>query len=285
VEELKPHHSKELVCSFLKLRNMRHHTTTTRLGFIYAAYTPSLWWFEIEELFRKLLLNGAMVFVHSDKPPAQLMTGALLCILAMMLLLLLHPYPRDSDHYSAIAAQAQLCLSLLLALVLITGIGLFSDHRGAESAVVTSIIVLSCVCTVLFIGSELVAKVWRALQQAQHALREPRRQKKGVRGSTVLAHEVRAGPSRCLAQLLSCVPALIVAIVAISTLPISFLSSPPPPCVYVCVCVVRPPAEACADEGGVPTGGSGLRDGWAALATYTGVYSSECCGEAFKPAE
>jgi hypothetical protein len=192
-EELKHRHSKQLVTSFLKLRNMRYHTTTTRLGFIYAAYTPSLWWFEIEELFRKLLLNGAMVFVHPDKPPAQLMTGALICVAAVMLLLFLHPYPRQSDQHSAIAAQTQLCLSMLLALALIAGIGLFSDSAETESMVTTVLITVSCVINVLFILGEYVAEFRGALHKTKlHVLSHNNHKAAGraKRGVTLLSKEV-----------------------------------------------------------------------------------------------
>jgi hypothetical protein len=50
-----------LVTEFFRRRNMSMHYTRMRLGFLYSSYKEEFWWFEIEELFRKLLMGSLMV--------------------------------------------------------------------------------------------------------------------------------------------------------------------------------------------------------------------------------
>ena len=41
---------------------------TARLGFLYSAYGPTAWWWEIEELMRKLLLTAIAVLLDAGSP-------------------------------------------------------------------------------------------------------------------------------------------------------------------------------------------------------------------------
>jgi hypothetical protein len=46
----------------------RSEATVKRLGFLYDAYGPTAWWWEIEELMRKLLLTAIAVLLDAGSP-------------------------------------------------------------------------------------------------------------------------------------------------------------------------------------------------------------------------
>ena len=43
-------------------------TTQSKYGFLYLSYGPSAWWWEVEELVRKLLLSAVVVLLQSGSP-------------------------------------------------------------------------------------------------------------------------------------------------------------------------------------------------------------------------
>jgi hypothetical protein len=43
-------------------------TTMKRYGFLYDAYGPTAWWWEVEELVRKLLLSSLVVLIDAGSP-------------------------------------------------------------------------------------------------------------------------------------------------------------------------------------------------------------------------
>ena len=43
-------------------------TTRAKYGFLYEAYGPSAWWWEVEELVRKLLLSAVVVLIEPGSP-------------------------------------------------------------------------------------------------------------------------------------------------------------------------------------------------------------------------
>ena len=43
-------------------------TTRSTYGFLYEVYGPSAWWWEVEELVRKLLLSAVVVLIESGSP-------------------------------------------------------------------------------------------------------------------------------------------------------------------------------------------------------------------------
>ena len=42
--------------------------TTAKYGFLYEVYGPSAWWWEVEELVRKLLLSAVVVLIEPGSP-------------------------------------------------------------------------------------------------------------------------------------------------------------------------------------------------------------------------
>ncbi len=43
-------------------------TTKSTYGFLYEVYGPSAWWWEVEELVRKLLLSAVVVLIEPGSP-------------------------------------------------------------------------------------------------------------------------------------------------------------------------------------------------------------------------
>ena len=43
-------------------------TTKSKYGFLYEAYGPDAWWWEVEELVRKLLLSAVVVLIEPGSP-------------------------------------------------------------------------------------------------------------------------------------------------------------------------------------------------------------------------
>ena len=43
-------------------------STRARFGFLYEAYGPTAWWWEVEELVRKLFLSAVVVLIESGSP-------------------------------------------------------------------------------------------------------------------------------------------------------------------------------------------------------------------------
>ena len=55
-------------------------TTQSTFGFLYLSYGPTAWWWEVEELVRKLLLSAVVVLFDSGSPlQVQISSRILLC--------------------------------------------------------------------------------------------------------------------------------------------------------------------------------------------------------------
>lgn len=84
-------------------------------NWIYFSYDEHVWWYEIFELFRKLFLNGIVVFVGPGSL-AQIILSCFMCLGALYIALNIKPYQDDSDDLLANICLAQLFLSLFLGL-------------------------------------------------------------------------------------------------------------------------------------------------------------------------
>jgi hypothetical protein len=90
-----------------------------RLGFLFVAYKPRIWWFEIFEMIRKLIMASALVFVWEGSP-SQVAAGFVVTLAALVATLLLNPFVNQklgSMHVFSLIVQA---ITLLSGLMLIT---------------------------------------------------------------------------------------------------------------------------------------------------------------------
>eukprot|EP00945_MAST-04E_sp_MAST-4E-sp1_P006379 g6379.t1 len=96
---------------FLRRKNMRFYRTYDRLGFIYYAYKEDIWWYELTELMRKLLLNGFMVLVPQGVV-SRVTVGLLVCLVFLLVLNHVRPYKAASDDLLQNMCHVQLFLTI-----------------------------------------------------------------------------------------------------------------------------------------------------------------------------
>merc|ERR1711871_1190314 len=147
---------KDLICSYLKRRNMRMHRVQHRLGFLYYAYRDSRWWYEVVELFRKFLLNGMIVTIKTGDS-SQLLVGLIICFMYLMLVFQVWPHLAASDHWLMVTTHVQLCITLFCGIMLsekLEYMGAFvfnrKQARTAEEFSLELIIIVSHLGTCLF---------------------------------------------------------------------------------------------------------------------------------------
>ncbi|KAG7401591.1 hypothetical protein PHYBOEH_000123 [Phytophthora boehmeriae] len=101
----------------MKRKNLADSTVQARLGFIYAEYADSFWWFEVVDLSRKLFLSGVIIFVGNGSVE-QVLLAAGVCLVTMWFLLYFQPYDGHSDNLIACIAQLQLFFTLWLGIMI-----------------------------------------------------------------------------------------------------------------------------------------------------------------------
>ncbi len=148
---------KAVAIHYLRIHNMFHHKTIERLGFVYAAYRPDTWWFEMVELMRKMVMNGLISIILPDSP-TQIIIGIACAFGFMSHMLSVRPYKCESDHRLAFLCQLQIVVTLLAGLVLrerIPFLGplneswIHTDSEGKTSEMDSE----TLVCTVVIIVS------------------------------------------------------------------------------------------------------------------------------------
>lgn len=102
---------------FLRRKNMRFYRTYDRLGFIYYAYKEDIWWYELTELMRKLILNGFMVLVPQGVV-SRVTLGMLVCLAFLLILNQVRPYKAVSDELLQNLCHIQLFLTMFCGMLL-----------------------------------------------------------------------------------------------------------------------------------------------------------------------
>ena len=109
-----------IVCIALLVASRRNAGVTlerrTRLShaarFIYQEYQPTIFWWEVLEIVRRLFLTSFVLGIPEEHALMRLVAGTLTCILYSCLLMLVRPYKRPSDNYIAISSnvrRARMC--------------------------------------------------------------------------------------------------------------------------------------------------------------------------------
>jgi hypothetical protein len=66
-----------------------------RLGFLFQSYRPGVWYFEVVEIIRKLIMASVLIFVY-EGTASQIVTGFMVTLVALLLSLWLRPFNDDS---------------------------------------------------------------------------------------------------------------------------------------------------------------------------------------------
>lgn len=119
--------------------------------FLFGNYEPENWYFEVLELFRKVLLTGFIVWMGAGTA-SQILCAILITLGAVAVTQSLEPFLIDSDDHVAVLSHYQLLLTLLGALVLAAGI---AEDDGYGSYVGTIL-----VCTTVFSMLIMVAAMF-----------------------------------------------------------------------------------------------------------------------------
>jgi len=102
---------------YLRRKNMRFYRTYDRLGFIYYAYKEDVWFYELTELMRKLILNGLMVLVPQGVV-SRVTIGMLVCLGFILILNHTRPYKAFSDEFLQNICHIQLFMTMFCGLLL-----------------------------------------------------------------------------------------------------------------------------------------------------------------------
>ncbi|GMH59843.1 hypothetical protein TL16_g02912 [Triparma laevis f. inornata] len=102
----------------LKCKGDRHDSHTLRpIAFLWQAYEPRWWWFEIFENARRLMMTGGLVFVNPGST-TQIVVAMLVSILSIILYSSTLPYEHDSVDTLAVVSQWSIFFTLFGALLL-----------------------------------------------------------------------------------------------------------------------------------------------------------------------
>eukprot|EP00937_MAST-01D_sp_MAST-1D-sp2_P000252 g252.t1 len=87
------------------------------LGQLYLGYTKNIWFWEVVELLRKLVLTGALILL-AEEGPTQIAVGCTVCALYLVYFLWTQPLGLAMDHVLQIISSVQLLLTLIMGLYL-----------------------------------------------------------------------------------------------------------------------------------------------------------------------
>eukprot|EP00945_MAST-04E_sp_MAST-4E-sp1_P002491 g2491.t1 len=134
----------------------RQHVVEKEYGSIYTNYTSECYYYDIIDLFRRLLLTGGLIMM-GEESVAQLFLGIIICAFWMTLLVHKKPYKAGWDNIIAVILAAHLLLTLVsgMALKLYDATPGQDEYQKAGFGAV--LITVSVLCVVLGLGSIIVS--------------------------------------------------------------------------------------------------------------------------------
>jgi TRAP-type C4-dicarboxylate transport system permease small subunit len=157
------------------------------LGFLYLAYSPASWWFELVDMLHKLTLTSLVAFLPgSGQMPAAMTASTLYTVI----LLVSHPYIRKDEDRLHILAQTELLLFLLSGWILVSRATIYLDPA---TDVALSLLLITLTITMCCVGIGL--SVFSVYQLTSMYLKQ-RKEKK-----THAAEKARQAQAERVAQL------------------------------------------------------------------------------------
>ena len=150
----------------------QQHVVEKQYGSIYANYTTECYYYDILDLFRRLLLTGGLIMM-GEESVAQVFLGIIICACWMTLLVHKKPYKAGWDNVIAVILAAHLLLTLVsgMALKLYDATPDQDEYQKAGFGAV--LITVSVLCVVLGLGSIVVStpclreRVMKCLKRGQ----------------------------------------------------------------------------------------------------------------------
>ena len=106
-----------------------HSHKHSKFAFLYEAYEPKCWWFEIFETVRRLVLTAGMVVLVPGSP-LQIAISMILCLISMRVYAMYSPFISARDDVLAEIMQWQIFFTMFAALLMKTA----GDSLGAQGA-------------------------------------------------------------------------------------------------------------------------------------------------------
>jgi hypothetical protein len=120
------------------------------LGFLFREYKPSLWFFEVYELFRKTTLSGLIIF-FAPGTATQLVVAMLICLLAIFVLSVHRPYVNEDSNRFAVFVNWQMYFVLFTALLIKTDVT--TDDAYSQNA-------FSALTVLIALASAAIGFIW-----------------------------------------------------------------------------------------------------------------------------
>ena len=98
-------------------RLVRSDPDLASLSFLFSAYEPRCWWFEIVETLRRLVLTGGLLFFNPGTS-GQIVASLFMCLGAMRIYAGYKPFVRQANDVIAETAQWQLFFTMFAALAM-----------------------------------------------------------------------------------------------------------------------------------------------------------------------
>ena len=111
-----------------RAKDEEERTELSRVKFLYAAYEPSCWWFEVFETGRRLLLTGGQVILRPGTP-SQIVLNMIICIFSMKVYAAYKPFVNAKADKLAEVAQFQLFFMMLAALCIKVDISVDDNYN------------------------------------------------------------------------------------------------------------------------------------------------------------
>ena len=109
------------------------HKTKSRIGFIVQSYSEWAWWYEMWELFRKLMLVGVIALMRPGTV-MQILWGLGICVGSSFVSLLIRPYQQKDDGWLNNLCLAQLQFVLFCGLLIRLDVDLFGKEGKGDSS-------------------------------------------------------------------------------------------------------------------------------------------------------
>jgi Na+-transporting methylmalonyl-CoA/oxaloacetate decarboxylase gamma subunit len=128
------------------------------LGFIYAAYDPAMWWFEMADMLHKLVLTSLLAFLPDS---AQLPVGLWVVVLYTAAILLLKPYKHKGDDRLHLFVQTEILLMIYSGWLFFRG----EDITDLIDAVLSVLLIGAVVFVFLFFLSQVLYAVYKLVKK------------------------------------------------------------------------------------------------------------------------
>jgi hypothetical protein len=103
--------------SLQEAEERRNNSDLVKTSFLWSMYEPNMWWFEVFECFRRLMMTGMLIFVAPGSA-SQIVVAMLLSIAAIVAFVHWRPYFYEEDDDLAIACQLSIFFTIFGALLI-----------------------------------------------------------------------------------------------------------------------------------------------------------------------